>query len=236
MQALTPELLAAATSKLLAQLPGSPSNFSPSSVTQSSGVASPSSLPAFPSEAMLPTTGFAPASVGSPVAGSLPSQSSAPATPSHVPFSRTPSRPPGTPAVPRTGFAAAEMPAAFVPPLESQTPHAPSGFTQFASGVPGLSGFGLQGFPGFAAFEPASNASEISHSSAPQQFDRSSQPMTSVNERQNCLWCWNAEGAILNRQRNTRCEIAADKCDELASVQSSTTLVQCELLVCSVRP
>ncbi len=176
MQALTPELLAEATSKLLAQLPGSPSIVSPSAAPQSFSGVSPSSLPSLPSDVMLPATGFAPASVSSPVAGSLPSQSSAPATPSHVPFSGTPSRPPGTPAVPRTGFPAAEMPAAFVPQLESQTPHAPSGFTQFASGVPGLSGFGLQGFPGFAAFEPASNASEISHSSAPQPFDRSSRP------------------------------------------------------------
>ena len=133
MQALTPELLSEATAKLFAQLPGqaAPSNFA----------TTPDSVP------VTPTSGFSPLNAGTPIASSFPSQPSAPAIATPPLFQGTPTRPAGLPAVPRTGFPNAEVPAAFVPLFEPQLPVNPLSSEPFTTAVPGLSGFSFSGFP-----------------------------------------------------------------------------------------
>jgi cysteine desulfurase/selenocysteine lyase len=133
MQALTPELLSEATAKLLAQLPGqaAPTNFAPT----------PEAVP------VTPTSGFSPMNAGTPVASSFPSQPSAPTMATPPVSQGTPTRPAGTPAIPRAGFPNAELPAAFVPLFEPQVPVKAVSSEPFSTAVPGVSGFSFSGFP-----------------------------------------------------------------------------------------
>lgn len=154
MQDLTPELLAGATARLLAQLP---------------------QPLAMPSEPGFAASGFSPMAAGTPMASSFPAQPSSIATPANVSTIGTPTRPSETPAVPRVGFPTSEIPASFLPPVTSSPSFSPAAYSPLVDGLPDFSFRGVS-LRGLGGPDHASSQGTVAAATAPSGPDGAAIP------------------------------------------------------------